>query len=322
MEDAKKLRERSIRALSSLFDGKTGLMGHRRQAGDFVSEPPDTWGDGFVEGSAWQHSFPSYNLSELVRLHGGRHNLLVRLQQLISMPTTFLHGSYREEIHEMREMRLLGMGQYGHNNQPVHHMLYLFAMLGDHNTTAALVRRVLLTAYSPLGFSGDEDNGEMGAWFVLSALGLYAPAVGVSEDYVLGALPLFPRVKLHELDVVIEAPAAAKNEVSVVETLWNGKPVSGTSLPYSVLRNSGVLHFLAPGDRKIGLLVSNVRGALHKVVRGVGKGLGIPKSGGPVKREKSAQEESSVPAIVAGLLLLGIAGYWCNRRPSTVEHTD
>merc|ERR1719433_2188967 len=118
---------------------------------------------------------------------------------MLGVAADFQVGSYKVLIHEMREMRMLGLGQYAHNNQPSHHVPYLFAMLGDHNTTARLVRRILSTCYSPDAFMGDEDNGEMGSWYLMSAMGIYAAACGVSEDYVLGAIPLFPRIVLHEL---------------------------------------------------------------------------------------------------------------------------
>ena len=83
-------------------------------------------------------------------------------------------GSYGEEIHEMTEMRALAMGQYGHNNQPCHHLLYLFALLGEPSSTYSAVRMVLERAYGRDFYAGDEDNGEQGAWYVLSSLGLYS----------------------------------------------------------------------------------------------------------------------------------------------------
>jgi hypothetical protein len=96
----------------------------------------------------------------------------------------------------MSEFRALSMGQYGHNNQPSHHILYLFAMLGEAETTQKHVREVLDRAYGPDFFAGDEDNGEQGAWFVLSALGLYSAAPGASANYVLGS-PIFKHVQIH-----------------------------------------------------------------------------------------------------------------------------
>jgi hypothetical protein len=88
------------------------------------------------------------------------------------------------------------MGQYGHNNQPSHHILYMFAMLGEAETTQKYVREVMDRAYGPDFFAGDEDNGEQGAWFVLSALGLYSTAPGASANYVLGS-PIFKHVQVH-----------------------------------------------------------------------------------------------------------------------------
>merc|ERR1712054_501250 len=141
------------------------------------------------------------------------------------------------------------MGQYAHNNQPVHHLPYLFALLGDRNTTALMVRRIMSLGYSTDGFIGDEDNGEMGAWYVLGALGLYSVAVGVTEDYVLGAMPLFPRVRLRDLDITIEAAGATEDTPLVGNVLWKSRPLNGESVPYSILRQGGVLSFLLPGDK-------------------------------------------------------------------------
>ena len=94
----------------------------------------------------------------------------------------------------MTEMRAGAMGQYGHNNQPSHHLLYLFAQLGDAHTTQRYVREVMRRAYGTDFYAGDEDNGEMGAWFVLSALGLYVTTPSTKE-YVLGS-PIFPKVRI------------------------------------------------------------------------------------------------------------------------------
>ena len=93
-----------------------------------------------MEGNAWHHSFPPYALHALAELHGGKGQLLTRLHQLLERPSHFQVGSYGQEIHEMTEARAFGMGQYSHNNQPVHHILYLFAQLGDRATTETMVR--------------------------------------------------------------------------------------------------------------------------------------------------------------------------------------
>ena len=78
-----------------------------------------------------------------------------------------LLGSYGQEIHEMTEMRAFAMGQYGHNNQPCHHILFLFGMLNDRFAMETHVRTVIDKGYGVDFYAGDEDNGEMGAWYVL-----------------------------------------------------------------------------------------------------------------------------------------------------------
>ncbi|CAE7306580.1 unnamed protein product [Symbiodinium sp. KB8] len=266
--EAQELKARSQQALRELYEPQSGLMGHRKKNQDFVQEAPETWGDCYTEGSAWHHSFPPFDLDTLMELHGGRDKLTQKLDELFTVPSNFKTGSYKNEIHEMREMRMLGMGQYAHNNQPAHHLPYLFAMLGDHNTTAKLVRQILTRAYSPEGYAGDEDNGEMGSWYVLSALGLYDPTPGVTENYVLGAVPLFKRVRLHELDITIEAPSAVEASPVVKEVLWHSRLLPGT-IAYSELSSGGVLRFVSPGDANLGTIVSNVRGAIHHAARQV-----------------------------------------------------
>jgi putative alpha-1,2-mannosidase len=113
---------------------------------------------------------------------------------MITMPATFDVGSYNGEIHEMSEMAARKFGQYAHSNQPVHHVLYLFALAGRPDRTRYWTRRVMEELYSPDEFAGDEDTGAMAAWFLMSAAGFYPVCPGKAE-YVLGA-PLFDKMTL------------------------------------------------------------------------------------------------------------------------------
>eukprot|EP01038_Epipyxis_sp_PR26KG_P009005 gene9005-12147_t len=214
---AEKLLIRANRAYTSLFHGRTGLMLPKRENGEFSNDFSDIeWGKGYTEGNAWHHSFPPYaitheyssskilinqyiksnilNEKDLIGLFGSKQNMLKKLYQLLALPSNFRPGSYGQEIHEMTEMRVVAMGQYGHNNQPSHHILYLFALLGDSKTTEFMTRKVMNHAYGIDFYAGDEDNGEMGAWFVLSALGLYSITPG-TRDYVVGS-PIFKHVRI------------------------------------------------------------------------------------------------------------------------------
>jgi putative alpha-1,2-mannosidase len=143
----------------------------------------------------------------LVAAMGGEQATVAALEEMCTLPPRFNVGVYGQEIHEMSEMAALPFGQYMHNNQPVHNVLYLFAAAGRPDRTQYWVRRVLNEAYSANDFCGDEDTGSMSAWYVLSALGFYPLCPGKPE-YTLGA-PLFPHAVVHPgggKRIVIEAP--------------------------------------------------------------------------------------------------------------------
>ncbi|KAJ1444648.1 glycosyl hydrolase family 92-domain-containing protein [Pelagophyceae sp. CCMP2097] len=256
--DAQKLRARAERALSALFDSGAGLMRPRGRRGDFKSNfVPERWGDGYTEGSAWHHSFPAWDVDTLARLHGGKDKLLAKLNELVTTAATFDPGGYGQTIHEMREMRALAMGQYGHNNQPTHHILYLFALAGDRLATNTLVRRTIRRAYGVDYYAGDEDNGEMGSWFVLSAIGLFDAAPG-SEDYVLGA-PLFDKMTLTTpasdgagtVTLEIFAHRNSKDDVDVREVTYGNARIDTPTIRYSALRSGGELHFTTNGATRV-----------------------------------------------------------------------
>ena len=230
-DDATRLQERATEAMRKSFDASSGLMLPHARAGSTRRVDPTRWGDTYTEGAAWHHSFPPYDMSLLASLHGGNANLAKKLHQLLDTPGTFGVGGYGQEIHEMTEMRALAMGQYSHNNQPAHHLLWLFTLVGERNATCDWVRFALDHAYGVDFFSGDEDNGENGAWFVLAALGLYDVAPGTTDDYVLGS-PLFRHVVVRPRGAAgvasgaapplhILAPGTARDGVRVREVWWH-----------------------------------------------------------------------------------------------------
>ena len=126
-------------------------------------------------------------------------------------------------------MRALAMGQYGHNNQPCHHVLWLLGLLGYRNDQDKLIREVIDRAYGVDFYAGDEDNGEMGAWFVLAALGLFSVSPA-SPDYVIG-MPLFEKVSLHvpgRAVLEISAVRRSRDDLDVVETALDGAKLAAT----------------------------------------------------------------------------------------------
>ena len=169
---------RRSRGWRNLFDPATSFLRGKKADGAWM-EPfdPITWGDPYVEGSAWQHRWDvPHDLPGLIAAMGGNENAIAALEAMLSVPPDFNVGVYGEEIHEMSEMAAVPFGQYAHSNQPVHHLLYLFALAGRPDLTRHWVRKVMEELYTPESFPGDEDTGSMSAWYVLSALGFY-PAV-------------------------------------------------------------------------------------------------------------------------------------------------
>ncbi len=180
----------------NVFDAKSGFMRGKHRDGAWL-EPfdPIVWGSPYVEGSAWQHRFSvPHDIPGLAAGLGGNSRMAIAIEEMLRTEPRFKVGVYNEEIHEMSEMAAVNFGQYAHGNQPVHHVLYLFALAGRADRTQYWVRRVLNELYSADSFAGDEDTGSMGAWFVLSALGFYPVCPG-RASYVLGS-PLFDRAVL------------------------------------------------------------------------------------------------------------------------------
>ncbi len=176
-----------------------------------------------------------------------------------TMPSAFHAGGYGSLIHEMSEMAVNCWGQWELNNQPVwalQHMQVAFdtSVSGRCAQQAQRwLRQSLETLFTPHDdmYPGDEDNGSMGAWFVLNALGLYglSPASG---DYVLGS-PLFAEVDI-TLDgasgpLKVVAVNQGPGNVRVASVTWNGAPVAGVSVKYADLMKGGTLTFvMASGD--------------------------------------------------------------------------
>ncbi len=145
--------------------------------------------DDYCEGNAWQYTWlVPHDMVEYAAMFGSREACIARLDSLFLAPST-IAGDPSPDISGM-------IGQFAHGNEPSHHILYLYAMLGESHKTARRVREVMKNQYhaSPDGLSGNEDMGQMSAWYILSALGLYEvePASG---RYWFGS-PIIDRAEL------------------------------------------------------------------------------------------------------------------------------
>lgn len=234
-----------------LFDPETGFLRGRLATGAWL-EPFDEfqWGSPYVEGSAWQHRWDvPHDIPGLIDAMGGRELSVTALEKMLAVPPIFRVGVCGQEIHEMSEMAAVNFGQYAHSNQPVHHLLYIFAIAGRPDRTQYWVRKVLTELYSPDKFPGDEDTGSMAAWFILSALGIYPLCPGKPE-YVVGG-PLFDRVTLHlpgGKTTVIEARNQKPSAMYVSKLLVDGKEHSSVVFPHDKLVSGTYLTFFMRED--------------------------------------------------------------------------
>lgn len=249
-----------------LFDKKVGFFQGRNANGSWRLSPdaydPRVWGHDYTETNGWNFAFTApQDTRGLANLYGGRKGLAKKLDTYFSTPETAeekFKGSYDSVIHEMTEARDVRMGMYGHSNQPAHHIAYTYNAAGQPWKTQEKVREALSRLYvgSEIGqgYPGDEDNGEMSAWQIFSALGFY-PLVMGSPEYAVGS-PLFTKATVHlesGKDLVIKAPENSARNVYVQGLKVNGKKWNSTALPHSTLAKGGTLDFdMGPRPSKWG----------------------------------------------------------------------
>jgi predicted alpha-1,2-mannosidase len=237
----------------NVFDSNVDFMRGRNSDGKFI-EPFDEfeWGGPYVEGSVWQCGWEvPHDSKGLMELMGGQESFLDKLDKMLSLPPTFRVGAYGKEIHEMTEMAAVDFGQYAHSNQPVHHVLYLFAVAGRPDKTQYWVRRVLKDLYGSgtKGFAGDEDNGEMASWFVLSALGIYPLCPG-NPSYIFGS-PMVKKATVHlqsGKDLKIVANNNSQDNLYVSDITHNDCLINDIKISHADLMSGGVLNFDMIGD--------------------------------------------------------------------------
>jgi len=232
----------------NVFDPSVGFMRGRRADGTWRPKfDPTEWGGPFTEGSAWHYTWSvMQDVQGLVELMGGREKFIARLDQLFTTPPDFKIGSYGRVIHEMTEMVACNMGQYAHGNEPVHHVLYLYDYVGQPYKTQKWVRRVLDTLYGPGpdGYCGDEDNGQMSAWYLFSAMGFYPVCPG-EPFYAIGS-PLFKKIVLRLSNgklFTIKARDNNKENIYIQSVKLNGNKHSKTYITHQALISGGHLEF-------------------------------------------------------------------------------
>ncbi len=243
-EDAKALMERS-QNYRQLWDPAVGFMREKKADGTWV-EPFDEfkWMGPYCESGPWQASwFVPHDPAGLAGLLGGREPFAAKMDKLFSLS---LPATHKVGIHEEAEMAAIPFGQCALNNQPSFHLPYLFAASGQPWKTQYWTRRACAELFNagPKGFCGDEDNGSMASWYLLSAMGLYSFCPGTPEYIVTS--PLFPKVTIHLADnktMVITASNHSDKNVYIQKRLFNGKEDTKTWVSHQELIKGGELHF-------------------------------------------------------------------------------
>ncbi|GII55922.1 hypothetical protein Pth03_43110 [Planotetraspora thailandica] len=233
----------------NLFDKNQKFFQGRDAAGNFLTGDPLDWGGVYTETNGWNFAFTAQQDGQgLANLYGGQKALGDKLDQFFSTPENADHtGGYGTTIHEMLEARAVRLGQLGMSNQPSHHIPYMYDYAGEPSKTQAIVREILQRLYAGgeigQGYLGDEDNGEMSSWYILSSLGIYPLQAG-SSNWAIGS-PQFTRMTVHRTtgDIVVNAPDNSTKNVYVQSVKVNGKKQRDVSIDSSTLARGGTIDF-------------------------------------------------------------------------------
>lgn len=238
-------------AYQYLFDKDTGFMRGKSSDGSSWKEPFDPKFSAhrvhaeYTEGNAWQHSwFVLHDVPQLMMLHGGEANFTNKLEQLFTESSEISGDNVSPDISGL-------VGQYAHGNEPSHHIAYMFNYAQQPWRTQFWVNQILKSQYNttPNGLSGNEDCGQMSAWYVFSAIGLY-PYNPVEGVYQIGS-PIFEKTTI-DLEsgqqFVITADHVNSENIYIQSATLNNQVLNRTFITHKELMNGGELHFVM-GDK-------------------------------------------------------------------------
>jgi len=226
------------------FNPVSGYMHPRNADGSFRTQfdALDTHGQGFIEGNAWNYGlYVPHNIHELISMKGGSKAFEYLLDSLFTMP---LDDAYIVKNEDITRDGIIGI--YVHGNEPGHHIPYLYNAAGKPEKTQERVRMILDSMYANEtdGLCGNDDCGQMSAWYIFSALGFY-PVCPASNVYALGS-PLVKSAKVElsgEKFLVIKSVAQAFDNVHVRMVTFNGEKLEKPEISWEMIKNGGELIF-------------------------------------------------------------------------------
>lgn len=228
------------RQYKNVFDASTGFFRPKDSKGRFQPDfKPEAYTPHICESNAWQYLWSvQQDVPALVSLLGGQEAFALRLDSMFSHTPADTAGL---------PLFSTGMiGQYAHGNEPSHHVAYLYNAVGQPWKTQEYVSRICRELYrnTPDGLCGNEDCGQMSAWYVFSALGLY-PVNPVGGCYEIGT-PLFEKMELAlpgGKTFTMLAPGVSRENLYVQSVKWNGRPYTKSYLTHDQIANGGTLEF-------------------------------------------------------------------------------
>lgn len=228
----------------NLFNSKTGFFQPKNDKGEWI-EPFDPYKYGanggypFTEGNAWQYFwYVPQNIPDLISLTGGNKAFVAKLD-------TFFTVSYQSGA--LNDNASGFVGQYAHGNEPSHHVAYLYACAGEPWKTQKYVAYIMNELYndSSSGYAGNDDCGEMSAWYVFGALGFY-PVNPVSGEYVIGT-PMLEEAVIQlpgRKTFTVKAPRKEGNEVYICSMKLNGEKYTKNYITHQDIMKGGIMEFV------------------------------------------------------------------------------
>jgi predicted alpha-1,2-mannosidase len=240
-EEAKDFNRRS-QSYTNVWDPESGFFRGKTADEKFLEpfDPKAVNFDDYTEANAWQYAFAIQNDPQgMIQLYGGNEKFCAKLDRLFDQDSDV--GNYLVDVSGL-------IGQYSHGNEPCHHIAYLYDLAGAPYKTQQRVRQIQLMLYdnSPEGICGNDDCGQMSAWYVWSAIGLY-PLNPVNGLYVIGS-PLIEKAVIR-LDpkfypggkFTILAHNASRQNCYIQSAKLNGKPLNSPWITHAVIAQGGTL---------------------------------------------------------------------------------
>lgn len=229
----------------NIYNPETSFMQPRDDKGNWIKDfDAKDYTTHITESNGWQYFwYVPQNIDDLIALTGGKERFTQKLDSMFTYTA-----------HENEELPIFStgmIGQYAHGNEPSHHVIYLYNKVGQPWKTQQYLAEVMHELYlnTPAGLCGNEDCGQMSAWYVMSAMGFY-PVDPVDQTYEIGT-PLFTEVKMHLANgkvFTVLAPDASRTNFYIQSVKLNGQPYDKSYITHEQIMSGGTFEF-EMGDR-------------------------------------------------------------------------